>query len=92
MLPPGPSAEFDSNFLGRLQIIGVVIVTFFAVVALSAKVGVVLPWQIPVNQLASDPARAQLALALGGVGGCVALCTCILHCVLQVDDPTSMHL
>jgi len=46
--------------------------TFFAVVATSAKVGVVLPWQIPVNQLASDPARAQLALALGCVGGAVA--------------------
>jgi ABC-2 type transport system permease protein len=46
--------------------------TFFAVVATSAKVGVVLPWQIPVNQLASDPARAQLALALGAIGGCVA--------------------
>lgn len=45
--------------------------TFFAVVATSAKIGVVLPWQIPVNQLASDPARAQLALALGCIGGCV---------------------
>lgn len=46
--------------------------TFFAVVASSAKVGVVLPWQIPVNQLASDPGRAQLALAVGCLGGCVA--------------------
>ena len=44
--------------------------TFFAVVATSAKIGAVLPWQIPVNQLASDPARAQLALALGCFGGC----------------------
>ena len=44
--------------------------TFFAVVATSAKIGVVLPWQIPVNQLASDPARAQFALALGCIGGC----------------------
>jgi len=44
--------------------------TFFAVVATSAKVGVVLPWQIPVNQLASDPARADLALAIGAIGGC----------------------
>ena len=44
--------------------------TFFAVVATSAKVGAFLPWQIPVNQLASDPARAQLALALGCIGGC----------------------
>lgn len=46
--------------------------TFFAVVATSAKVGVLMPWQIPVNQLASDPARADLALALGFVGGCMA--------------------
>lgn len=45
--------------------------TFFAVVATSAKAGVVLPWQIPVNQLASDPARAHLALAIGCVGGCI---------------------
>ena len=46
--------------------------TFFAVVATSAKVGAVLPWQIPVNQLASDPARARLALALGLGGGAMA--------------------
>jgi ABC-2 type transport system permease protein len=46
--------------------------TFFAVVATSARVGVVLPWQIPVNQLASDPSRARLTLALGCIGGCVA--------------------
>lgn len=46
--------------------------TFFAVVATSAKVGVVLPWQIPVNQLATDPARADLALAVGALGGAVA--------------------
>ena len=44
--------------------------TFFAVVATSAKAGVFLPWQIPVNQLAADPARAQLTLALGCIGGC----------------------
>ncbi len=43
--------------------------TFFAVVATSAKVGVLLPWQIPVNQLASDPDRALLALAIGSLGG-----------------------
>jgi hypothetical protein len=46
--------------------------TFFAVVASSAKIGVVLPWQIPINQLASDPDRALLALAIGALGGCVA--------------------
>jgi ABC-2 type transport system permease protein len=46
--------------------------TFFAVVATSAKAGIVLPWQIPVNQMATDPARADLALVLGCVGGAVA--------------------
>ena len=53
--------------------------TFFAVVATSAEVGVVLPWQIPVNQLASDPARAHLALAIGGIGGCIALGAMLWH-------------
>jgi hypothetical protein len=53
--------------------------TFFAVVATSAKVGVVLPWQIPVNQLASDPARAGLALAIGGIGGILALGAMLWH-------------
>lgn len=53
--------------------------TFFAVVATSAKIGVVLPWQIPVNQLASDPARAQFALLLGMIGGCIALTAMLLH-------------
>lgn len=47
--------------------------TFFAVVATSAKFGVVLPWQIPVNQLAADPARATLTLAIGALGGGLAL-------------------
>ena len=47
--------------------------TFFAVVATSAKAGVILPWQIPVNMLATDPVRAQLALAIGCVGGCAML-------------------
>jgi ABC-2 type transport system permease protein len=42
------------------------------VVATSAKIGVVMPWQIPINQMASDPARADLALALGFGGGIVA--------------------
>jgi len=46
--------------------------TFFAVVATSAKIGVLLPWQIPVNQLAADPARAGLALAIGAAGGALA--------------------
>lgn len=44
--------------------------TFFAVVATSAKVGAILPWQTPVNQLATDPMRAKFTLALGCIGGC----------------------
>ena len=49
--------------------------TFFSVVATSAKAGVAMPWQMPINQLASNPARADLALALGFIGGlaCFAL-------------------
>jgi len=43
--------------------------TFFAVVATSAKAGMFLPWQIPVNQLAAEASRADLTLAFGGAGG-----------------------
>lgn len=53
--------------------------TFFAVVASAAKIGVVLPWQIPINQLATDPGRAQLALAVGAVGGCAAFGAMLWH-------------
>ncbi|MBP1472817.1 ABC transporter permease [Frateuria sp. MAH-13] len=53
--------------------------TFFAVVASSAKVGVVLPWQVPINMLASDPLRARLALAWGCLGGLAALAVMLLH-------------
>ena len=53
--------------------------TFFAVVATSAKVGVVMPWQIPINQLASDPSRAELALAVGFVGGCLMFALMLWH-------------
>lgn len=53
--------------------------TFFAVVATSANIGAFLPWQIPVNQLAADPERAQMALLLGFFGGCSALVTMSWH-------------
>ena len=53
--------------------------TFFAVVATSAKIGAILPWQIPINQLASDPVRAQFALLFGFAAGCVALIAMIWH-------------
>lgn len=45
--------------------------TFFAVVAPTASIGLISPWHIPVNQLAGDPARAQIALLFGGLGGCL---------------------
>lgn len=47
--------------------------TFFAVVASSARIGVVLPWQIPVNMLATDPQRMHLALAMGLGGGLLVI-------------------
>lgn len=53
--------------------------TFFAVVATSARAGVFMPWQMPVNILANEPWRAETALALGGAGGVVALVVMIAH-------------
>jgi len=53
--------------------------TFFAVVATSAKIGLALPWQIPVNQLASEAWRVELSLVIGAVGGCVALLAMLWH-------------
>ncbi len=53
--------------------------TFFAVVATSAKEGVFLPWQIPVNMLATDPVRVQTALAVGAVGGLIGFVVLIVH-------------
>lgn len=47
--------------------------TFFAVVATSAKKGVFLPWQMPVNMLATEAWRWQTALALGCGGGLLVL-------------------
>jgi ABC-2 type transport system permease protein len=53
--------------------------TFFAVVATSAKIGAVLPWQIPVNQLSTHPGRADLALSVGVLGGCIAFVAMLWH-------------
>lgn len=53
--------------------------TFFAVVATSAKQGVFLPWQMPVNMLASEPWRVTTALGLGGGVGLLALIALTLH-------------
>ena len=53
--------------------------TFFAVVATSAKQGVFLPWQMPVNMLASEPWRVNTALGLGCGLGLVALVLMTIH-------------
>lgn len=53
--------------------------TFFAVVATSAKQGVFLPWQMPVNMMASDAWRVQTALGLGAGLGLVALILMTVH-------------
>lgn len=53
--------------------------TFFAVVATSAEAGVFMPWQMPVNMLASDAWRADVALTLGGAGGLLAILLMVAH-------------
>jgi len=53
--------------------------TFFAVVATSARAGVFLPWQMPVNMLASEPWRVNAALGLGCGLGLVALILMTIH-------------
>ena len=53
--------------------------TFFAVVATAAKVGVFLPWQMPVNMLATEGWRLQTALGLGFGGGLVLLALMLWH-------------
>lgn len=53
--------------------------TFFAVVATSAKAGVFLPWQMPVNMLATEAWRMNTALGLGGGLGLVALILMTVH-------------
>jgi ABC-2 type transport system permease protein len=45
--------------------------TFVAVVATGSSWGPYFPWLIPTNQLASNPANAQLALTVGIIGGLV---------------------
>lgn len=53
--------------------------TFFAVVATSAKQGVFLPWQMPVNMLATEAWRVNTALGLGAGVGLLALIAMTLH-------------
>lgn len=53
--------------------------TFFAVVATSARQGAFMPWQMPVNVLATEAWRVQTALTLGGGLGLVVLAAAVLH-------------
>ena len=43
--------------------------TFVAVAATSSKWGLYFPWLMPVNILASEPERANLAMTYGLTGG-----------------------
>jgi len=47
--------------------------TFVAVAATGSRQGLYFPWLLPTNALASDPGRADFALALGAGGGLVLL-------------------
>lgn len=53
--------------------------TFFAVVASAAKPGVFMPWQMPINMLATEVWRVQTALALGGGLGLIVLLLAVAH-------------
>lgn len=47
--------------------------TFVAVAATGSKQGAFFPWLIPTNALASDPARAEMAISIGFWGGLAIL-------------------
>jgi len=53
--------------------------TFFSVVATSARAGVFFPWQMPVNMLATEAWRLQVALSLGFGLGLVVLALAVAH-------------
>ena len=53
--------------------------TFFAVVAHSATAGVFMPWQMPINMLATEAWRVHTALGLGAGLGVIALVLMTLH-------------
>lgn len=53
--------------------------TFVAVAATSAKEGLYFPWLIPTNALATDPARAALAIDVGFYGGLLLLVAMVIH-------------
>lgn len=53
--------------------------TFFAVVAPSAKIGIISPWQIPLNAIGGDAERASFALTFGSLAGLIMLTVAIIH-------------
>ena len=53
--------------------------TFVAVAATAAKQGAFFPWLIPVNALASNPARSAMAIELGFFGGLAMLVLMLIH-------------
>lgn len=53
--------------------------TFFAVMATRARAGVLFPWLMPFNMLAREAWRVEIALALGGGLGVVALTLAVAH-------------
>jgi hypothetical protein len=53
--------------------------TFFSVVATSAEAGVFMPWQMPVNMLATEAWRVDSALMLGAGGGVLATIAMVAH-------------
>jgi ABC-2 type transport system permease protein len=53
--------------------------TFVGVAATGSEHGIWFPWLIPTNALASDPARADIALALGAGGGAAVAALMLVH-------------
>ncbi len=53
--------------------------TFAAIAATSSRQGVFFPWLMSTNVLSTDPRTQALAIALGGVGGLMALAAMLVH-------------
>lgn len=53
--------------------------TFIAVMASALPEGVYVPWMMPLNILSADPARGQVALWCGVIGGALTLMAMMLH-------------
>jgi lantibiotic transport system permease protein len=52
--------------------------TFVAVAATSAEQGLYFPWLMPVNVLASEGSRGELAVMMGGLGGLIVFTLAII--------------